>query len=139
MQQDNIDNGPNPNVINIEAATLNNENYRTTIWTGKNLQSTLMSINKGEDIGLEVHEDHDQFLRVEQGSAKVMMGKSEADLMSWDATDGDAIFVPAGYWHNVVNSGDDSLKLYSIYAPPQHPHGTIHKTRIEAELAERDH
>ena len=90
MQKDNIDNGPNPNVINIEAATLNNDNFRTTIWTGEYLQSTLMAIPIGEDIGLEIHEDHDQFLRVEQGEAKVMIGQSQADLMSWDAADGDA-------------------------------------------------
>ena len=133
------DHGPNPYVVNIEELTLENENFRTAAWTGANMQMTLMTIQPGDDIGLEVHEDHDQFLRIEQGFATVLMGDSEATLDSWDAEDDYAIFVPAGKWHNVVNTGDQPLKLYSIYAPAEHAHGTIHVTKEEAEAAEHDH
>jgi mannose-6-phosphate isomerase-like protein (cupin superfamily) len=131
-----IDNGPAPVVVNIETATLENENYRTTLWTGYNLQSTLMAIQPGHDIGLEVHETHDQFLRIEQGQATVVMGASKEQLQTWQASDGFAIFVPAGSWHNLTNTGQDILKVYSIYAPPQHPHGTVHVTKEDAEKAE---
>lgn len=132
------DNGPNPYVVNIEEITLQNENFRSTAWTGKNLQMTLMTIQSGEEIGLEVHDDHDQFLRIEQGSATVSMGPTETDLETWPADDNFGIFVPAGMWHNVVNSGTETLKLYSIYAPPEHAHGTVHTTKAEADAAEHD-
>jgi len=131
-----IDNGPNPFVANIEEATLQNTNYRTTLWTGQNLQTTLMSIEVGHDIGLEVHDTHDQFLRVEQGVAKVSMGKNKEELQTWQASDGFAVYVPAGYWHNLESVGTEALKVYSIYAPVQHPHGTVHVTQEEAEAAE---
>lgn len=130
------DNGPNPYVVNIEELTLQNENFRTTAWTGSNLQMTLMTIQPGDDIGIEVHEDHDQFLRIEQGTARVEMGPTETDLQTWNAEDDFAIFVPAGIWHNVVNTGSDALKLYSIYAPAEHAHGTVHVTKTDAESAE---
>tara|TARA_B100000949_G_C14151039_1_gene394810 strand:- start:254 stop:673 length:420 start_codon:yes stop_codon:yes gene_type:complete len=130
------DNGPTPYVVNIEELTLQNENFRTAAWTGSNLQMTLMTIQPGEDIGLEVHEDHDQFLRIEQGTARVEMGPTETSLQTWDAEDDFAIFVPAGVWHNVVNTGEEPLKLYSIYAPPEHAHGTIHETKAIADEAE---
>mgnify|MGYP001364231531 FL=1 len=130
------DNGPNPYVVNIEELTLQNENFRTAAWTGSNLHMTLMTIQPGEDIGLEVHEDHDQFLRIEQGTARVEMGPTETSLQTWDAEDDFAIFVPAGVWHNVVNTGEEPLKLYSIYAPPEHAHGTIHETKAIADEAE---
>ncbi len=131
--------GPNPYVVNIEELTLQNDNFRTAAWTGSNLQMTLMTIQPAEDIGLEVHEDHDQFLRIEQGTARVEMGPTETDLQTWDAADDFAIFVPAGTWHNVINTGEQPLKLYSIYAPPEHAHGTIHGTKAEAEAAEHSH
>ena len=133
------DNGPNPYVVNIEELTLENENFRTAVWTGANMQMTLMSIQPGDDIGLEVHEDHDQFLRIEQGLATVLMGDSEDTMESWDAEDDFAILVPAGKWHNVVNTGDQPLKLYSLYAPSEHAHGTVHATKAEADAAEHDH
>jgi len=133
------DNGPNPYVVDIEELTLENNNFRTTVWTGVNLQVTLMTIQPGEDIGLEVHEDHDQFLRVEQGLAEVQMGPTQLNLETWDAEDDFAILVPAGTWHNVVNTGTQPLKLYSIYSPPEHPHGTIHETKEDAEAAEGDY
>lgn len=132
------DNGPNPYVVNIEELTLQNENFRTAAWTGTNLQMTLMAIQPGEAIGLEVHEDHDQFLRIEQGTARVEMGPTETNLQTWDAEDDFAIFVPAGTWHNVINTGNEPLKLYSIYAPPEHAHGTVHETKAIAEAAEAE-
>lgn len=130
------DNGPDPYVVNIEELTLANENFRTAAWTGSQLQMTLMTIQPGDDIGLEVHDDHDQFLRIEQGSARVEMGPSQSELQAWNAEDDFAIFVPAGVWHNVINTGRDTLKLYSIYAPPEHAHGTVHETKAIAEAAE---
>ncbi len=133
------DHGPNPYVVNIEELTLQNETFRTAAWTGSQLQMTLMAIQPGEDIGLEVHDDHDQFLRIEQGTARVEMGPTETDLTAQDAEDDFAIFVPAGTWHNIINTGDDVLKLYSIYAPAEHAHGTVHETKAIAEAAEHDH
>ena len=123
-----MDHGPQPYVVNIEELTIGNDTFRTAAWTGANMQMTLMAIQPGEDIGLEVHTDHDQFLRVEQGLGLVQMGASD-----------DAIFVPAGTWHNVTNTGDVPLKLYSIYAPAEHPHGTVHATKAEADAAEAEH
>lgn len=133
------DQGPNPFVTNIERDTLTNDNYRTTLWTGKYLQATLMAIQPGHDIGLEVHEDHDQFLRIESGHALVQMGPSKDDLKSWSAGHDDVVFVPAGIWHNLTNDGNESLKLYSIYAPPEHPHGTVHTTKSDADADEHSH
>lgn len=131
-----IDTGSAPLVANIEQNTIENTNYRTTLWTGVNLQVTLMSIEAGHDIGLEVHNTHDQFLRIEQGVAKVSMGPTQDNLSISSATASDAVIVPAGTWHNLENVGDVPLKVYSIYAPPQHPHGTVHVTQEEAEAAE---
>jgi len=134
------DDRPNPFVTNIEADTLANDNYRTTRWTGSNIQLTLMSIEPGRDIGLEVHEHGDQFLRVEAGRARVQMGPTEDDL-NFDREVGDdwAIFVPAGAWHNITNIGDEPLKVYAIYGPPEHPHGTDHATKAEADADEHHH
>ncbi len=131
------DHGPAPFVIDIEKATLDNDAYRATLWTGASLQLTVMAIPPGHVIGLEVHDDHDQFLRVEAGTARVQMGPA-ADRLTFDETveDDFAIFVPAGSWHNVTNTGDVALKVYSIYAPPEHPHGTVHATRAEADADE---
>ncbi|MFN3600142.1 MAG: cupin domain-containing protein [Dietzia sp.] len=131
------DHGPHPYVVNIEDATLANTNYRTTLWTGKHLQMTVMAIAPGDDIGLEVHEDHDQFLRVEQGRGRVQMGPAE-DRLEFDEEVGDdwVILVPAGSWHNVTNIGDEPLKVYSIYAPPEHEHGTVHATKAESDADE---
>lgn len=131
------DHGNQPYVLNIEELTINNSNFRTAIWTGKDLQMTLMSIPAGGDIGLESHPDNDQFLRIESGSAKVMMGPS-ADQLDFETTakDDDGIFIPAGTWHNIINTGDTPLKLYSIYGPAHHTSGTIHQTRADADAAE---
>jgi mannose-6-phosphate isomerase-like protein (cupin superfamily) len=134
------DEGPSPFVTNIEDDTLANGSYRTTRWTGSNIQMTLMSIEPGHDIGLEVHEDGDQFLRVEAGTARVQMGPSREDL-SFDREVGDdwVILVPAGTWHNVTNIGEVPLKVYAIYGPPEHAHGTVHATKAEADADEHHH
>jgi len=132
-----IDNGPEPFVANIETSTLENENYRTTLWTGYNLQVTLMAIHPGHNIGLEVHETHDQFLRIEHGQATVKMGSTKDNLKTWEANENSAVFVPAGKWHDLINTGTDELKLYSVYAPPQHPHGTVHVTKEDADNSEK--
>lgn len=132
--------GPQPFVINIEQATLQNSTYRTALWTGSHLQLTLMSIPVGDEIGLENHPDLDQFLRIEQGQGLVLMGQSK-DCLDFQRTvsDGCAIFVPAGSWHNLKNIGSLPLKLYSIYAPPEHPRGTVHATRADAMVGEHHH
>jgi mannose-6-phosphate isomerase-like protein (cupin superfamily) len=128
------DYGPDPFVINIEKATLQNNYFRTALWTGSHLQLTLMSIKPGEDIGLEIHPDIDQFLRIEQGRGIVMMGQRRDRLdFQRNVQDNYAIIIPAGTWHNLINTGRMPLKLYSIYAPPQHPFGTIHVTKQDAQ------
>lgn len=127
------DYGPEPFVINIEKATLENNTFRTALWTGEYLQLTLMSIDVNDDIGLELHNDVDQFIRIEEGEGFVMMGDTKDNLdFKRRVSDDYAILIPAGKWHNLINVGDKPLKLYSIYAPPEHPHGTIHRTKEEA-------
>lgn len=134
------DEGPNPFVTEIKSDTLANDNYRTTRWTGSNLQMTLMSIDPGHDIGLEVHDHGDQFLRFEAGRARVQMGPTEQDL-PFDQEVGDdwAILVPAGMWHNISNIGSEPLKVYAIYGPPEHPHATVHPTKADADADEHHH
>jgi mannose-6-phosphate isomerase-like protein (cupin superfamily) len=140
MSKDTADRGPAPFAIDIETATLANDNYRATLWTGKNLQMTVMSIAPGQDIGLEVHTTHDQFLRIEQGRGRVQMGPSRDDLSFVREVQEDwVVLVPAGSWHNITNIGDRPLKLYSLYAPPEHPHGTVHTTRADSDAADHDH
>ncbi|CAH0142706.1 hypothetical protein SRABI134_00575 [Peribacillus sp. Bi134] len=132
------DYGRKPFVININEATKQNNNYRTALWTGNHFQVTLMSLKAGEDIGLEMHPNVDQFLRIEQGQGIVQMGKRGDDLnFVRNVYDDSAIMIPAGTWHNVTNTGNFPLKIYSIYAPPQHPFGTVHVTKADALDAER--
>ncbi len=134
------DYGPNPFVINIEEAAEQNNTFRTALWTGTQFQVTLMSINPGEDIGLEMHPDVDQFLRIEQGQGIVQMGKRKGNLnFRRQVYDDFAIVIPAGIWHNLTNTGNTPLKLYSIYAPPNHPFGTVHATKAAAMAAEEGH
>jgi len=129
--------GAAPFVADINKATIHNDNFRTALWTGTNLQLTLMCIPVGESIGLEVHPHVDQFLRIESGQGLTQMGDSEDRLcFQQQAYEDFAIFIPAGTWHNITNTGNKPLKLYSIYAPPNHPHGTIHQTKAIAEAAE---
>ena len=131
------DYGAAPTVLNIDAFTTTNPNFRTALWTGTFLQVTLMSIPVGGEVGLEIHPDTDQFLRIEEGQANVLMGDTEESLTFNKAAEKDfAIIVPAGKWHNIINTGSKPLKLYSIYAPVHHPFGTVHRTFEEAEEAE---
>ncbi|MFC7064160.1 cupin domain-containing protein [Halobacillus seohaensis] len=133
------DYGTKPFVVNIEKATKQNSTFRTALWTGNNLQVTLMNIDAGEDIGLEVHPTVDQFLRVEKGQGLVQMGDRK-DRLDFEEKvyDDYAIMVPAGKWHNLTNTGAKPLKLYTTYAPPEHPFGTIHETKQDAMAAEEN-
>jgi mannose-6-phosphate isomerase-like protein (cupin superfamily) len=134
------DHGSEPFVVDIERVTKQNKTFRTALWTGEHLQLTLMSIDVGEDIGLEVHPHLDQFLRLEQGQGLVQMGDSRHHLdFQAHVYPGYAIFVPAGKWHNLTNTGQRPIKLYSIYAPPEHPFGTVHETKADAMAAEEHH
>jgi mannose-6-phosphate isomerase-like protein (cupin superfamily) len=124
-------------VDDIEVVTKRNTNFRTVLFTGKHLQLTVMSLAVGENIGWEMHDHLDQFLRVEEGSGTLKLGTSSDDVGEEHAVSDDwAMIIPAGTWHDVVNEGDGELKLYSIYAPPDHPAGTVHVTKADAEAAE---
>lgn len=130
--------GPQPFVVDINKATLHNDTYRTALWTGTKLQLTLMSINPGDDIGLEVHPSTDQFLRIEEGTGVAVMGNTKENLyFQQNVFEDSAIFIPAGTWHDVINTGRTPMKLYSIYAPPNHPYGTKQQTKAIAEAEEK--
>lgn len=119
----------------IERATLENGFFRQVLFTGTYAQLVVMALQPGEEIGNEVHGDVDQFFRIEAGQAKFVFGDTEEHVVG----DGDAVVVPAGTYHNVINVSDEPLKLYTIYSPPNHPEGTVHKTKAEAEAAEHHH
>ena len=128
-KQDTTDYGKQPWIVDIEQATLENSHFRVARWTGSTLQMTLMSLKPGEEIGLEVHHGMDQFIRIEKGKGRVVMGLDPETLnFDKEVSDDWAIFIPGGYWHNVINTGRGELKLYSIYGPPEHPAGTLHAT-----------
>lgn len=129
--------GPKPNAFDIETETLANDNYRSVAWTGKYLQVTLMAIPPGGNIGLETHPETDQFLRVDGGKGVCKMGPAEDNLdFEQEVSDGWAIVVPAGVWHDVVNTGDEPLRLYSVYAPSHHASGIVQATFEDAERDE---
>ncbi|MBH1959544.1 MAG: cupin domain-containing protein [Flavobacteriia bacterium] len=131
------DYGPEPFTVDIDEVTKANHHFRTTLWTGSNLQVTLMSIPVGGEIGLEQHNELDQFLRIEAGEGKVYMGDTAENLdFVQEVGDDFSIMVPAGKWHNLKNTGNEPLKLYSIYAPIEHPKGTVHETKAESDAAE---
>lgn len=131
------DYGAQPFVVNINEAVKQNNTFRTALWTGPHLQVTLMSIGARDEIGLEIHPDNDQFLRIEQGQGIVRWGMHKNNLnIERRIMDDSAIMIPAGTWHNIINTGNTPLKLYSIYAPPHHPFGTVHATKEEAIEAE---
>lgn len=118
-------------VANIERDTLSNEDYRRVVFTGRNAQLVLMNLRPGEEIGQEIHEGHDQFIRVEGGRGVAILAGKEHTL-----TDGIALVIPAGVEHNVINTSADSpLRLYTLYSPPEHPDGTVHRTKRD----EREH
>lgn len=113
-------------VQNIEKLTVENDNYRKVLYTGKHMQLVLMTLQPGEEIGLEQHEGHDQFFRIEEGQGRVTI-----DDNTYDIQDDDAIIVPAGAWHNVINTGTSPLRLYTLYAPPEHREGVLHPTKAD--------
>jgi mannose-6-phosphate isomerase-like protein (cupin superfamily) len=121
-------------VANIEKETLENSNFRKVLYTGEHAQLVVMCLQVGENIGMEVHQTVDQFFRIEQGNAKVIMNGEESSVEKEYA-----FIVPAGTQHDVVNTGDTELKLYTIYSPANHPDGTIHVTKAEAEEYEKSH
>jgi len=115
-------------VGDIEQLTLDNNYFRQVLFTGKYNQLVVMNINVGEDIGDEVHPKVDQFFRIEKGKAKFIFNEKEEHVVS----NGEAVIVPAGTFHNVINVGSEPLKMYTIYSPPNHPDGTMHKTKADA-------
>jgi len=119
---------------NIERDTKTNENFRKVLNTTERSQLVVMSLLPGEEIGMEIHPDTDQFIRIEEGEAKVILDGQETKI-----EDDFAVIIPAGTEHNVINIGDEELKLYTIYTPAHHPAGTIHKTKIEADASEAEH
>lgn len=134
------DKGPNPYVVDIEKATLENEAFRDTLWTGKYLQLTVMTIPAGGEIGAEIHDGHDQFLRLEEGELRAQIGSSEDNLEIDQVVGADwAAFVPSGKYHNFVNESDKPAKLYSIYAAPEHKPGTRHETKADADNDPHEH
>jgi len=117
----------------IEKLTLENENFRKVLYTGQYSQLVVMSVPVDEEIGMEVH-GQDQFIRIEAGEGKAILDDVEHKL-----SDGFAIVVPAGTHHNIINTGDVPLKLYTIYSPPHHTDGIVHKTKADAEKDEEEH
>ncbi len=129
--------GPQPFSFDLEEATVTNTTYRTVVWTGTYLQITLMSIPVGESIGLEVHPETDQFVRLDAGHGKAVMGPAEDDLtFEQEVSDGWCVLVPAGMWHDVINTGDEPMRLYVIYAPSHHAQGKVHATQADSEADE---
>lgn len=125
-----IDYGLQPYVVDLEETTNINNNYRTTLWTGNKLQLTVMSIPINSDIGLENHPNVEQFIRIESGNGLVQMGIDKNNLIyQVPVSSGYAVIIPSGIWHNIINIGNTPLKLYSIYAPPNHLKGTINITK----------
>ncbi len=120
--------------INLEEATKENDNFRKVLFTSGHLQLVLMTLQPGDEIGLETHKDHDQFIRVEAGEGKAIIDNDEFFLR-----DGSAVVIPAGNEHNIINIGTESLKLYTLYSPAEHPDGTVHMTKSEADEYEKLH
>ena len=125
--------GPQPQSFDLEKSTRENSDYRAVVWSGRYLQVTLMSIPVGSDIGLEMHPETDQFLRLDAGRGRVQIGPAKDQLtFEKEVSDGWCILVPAGSWHNVTNIGEEPMKVYAVYAPAHHKPGKIHKTASDA-------
>ena len=134
-----VDNGL-PLVVDMEQVSSCNTNYRTALWTGEYLQTTLMQINVGEDVGLEIHHDTDQYIMVADGFASVYIGQNKDNLTYRKGVqEGYGIFIPKDYWHNIVNTGTRPLKLISVYGPPHHPQGIVHATKEIAQNSEKEY
>ena len=134
-----LDIGPEPQSFNIERATNENPNYRSVAWSGRYLQVTLMSIPVGGDIGLEVHPETDQFLRLETGNGRVQMGAARGHVtFDEKVSDGWCVLVPAGTWHNISNTGATPMQVYAIYAPAHHTPGKVHSTAAIAKADGED-
>ena len=118
-------------VDDIDRLTVENKDFRRVLYTGKHLQLVLMALRPGEEIGEEVHDDHDQFFRIEKGEGEVWIDGQRTKIKA-----DDAIIVPAGARHNVINTGDKKLKLYTVYGPPDHKDGIVRATKAEAEASE---
>lgn len=138
MEEQNIINlGDKPTLLNLNNVARSNRFYRKEIWTGEYLQLTVMSIPVGGEVGLELHNENDQMIGVEYGVASVYSGATKQGVKFMGNVNSDyAIFIPAGTWHNIINDGNVPLKLYSVYAPPHHPKGTVHKTKFDSDLAD---
>lgn len=121
-------------VTDIEEQTEANSDFRRVIFTAPHSQLVLMTLQPGEEIGMEVHDNVDQFFRIEEGEGKIVIAGKETPI-----SDGSAMVVPAGTEHNVINTGSEPLKLYTIYSPPNHRDGVIHHTKAEAEADTTDH
>lgn len=121
--------------INLEKKTLENDKFREVLYTAKNSQLVVMALQPGEEIGMETHPEHDQFIRVEAGTGKAVLDGEESDL-----EDGSAVVIPAGTEHNILNTSDsEPMKLYTLYSPPEHPDGAVHETKAEADAYEAEH
>ncbi len=133
-----IDIGPKPQAFDIETATKANASYRSVAWSGRYLQVTLMAIPPGADIGLEAHGETDQFIRLDAGTGRVQMGPAKNQLtFEQDVSDGWCVLVPAGTWHNITNTGDAPMQLYTIYAPVHHAPDIVQATAEDAEADEK--
>ncbi|MBR4911119.1 MAG: cupin domain-containing protein [Clostridia bacterium] len=138
MEETNrIDYGNEPFIANITSVSCENPFYRRVLWTGEHLQVAVMSIPVSGEIGLEQHPDNDQFIRIESGCGEVFMGGSAQNLNIQKRVNNHfAVMVPAGVWHNIRNIGNTPLKVYTVYAPPHHPKGTVHETKSVSESEE---
>ena len=121
-------------VVNIEEKTQANSYFREVLFTTDKSQLVVMALQIGEEIGVEVHAEHDQFIRVESGVGKAIMDGVESDLAN-----GSAVVIPAGVEHNIINTGETVMKLYTVYTPPEHADKTVHHTKAEADAAEAEH
>lgn len=132
------DSGSAPYIANLNAATIKNTNYRSALWTGNEMQMTVMSIPPNGNIGLEIHPDTDQFFYIEQGQGMAMIGEDKNNLyFRHNVFPGFAIIVPSGKWHDIKNTGKTDLKLFTIYAPPHHPRGTVHITKKDSDTSNK--
>lgn len=120
--------------VELEQETLANENFRKVLFTAEHMQLVLMTLQAGEEIGMETHEEHDQFIRVEEGEGRAIIGEDEFVLK-----DGSAVVIPAGNAHNILNTGEGRLKLYTLYGPPEHSDGTVHANKAEADKYEEEY